>query len=37
VIGANSVVTRDIPEFSIAAGIPARVVASLTPSDAIQI
>lgn len=27
VIGANSVVTRDIPEFSIAAGIPARVVA----------
>jgi acetyltransferase-like isoleucine patch superfamily enzyme len=27
VIGANSVVTRDIPEFSIAAGIPAKVVA----------
>lgn len=26
VIGANSVVTRDIPEFSIAAGIPAQVI-----------
>ena len=26
VIGANSVVTRDIPPFSIAAGIPARVL-----------
>jgi acetyltransferase-like isoleucine patch superfamily enzyme len=27
VIGANSVVTTDIPEFSIAAGAPARVIA----------
>ena len=26
VIGANSVVTRDVPEFSIAAGVPAEVV-----------
>lgn len=26
VIGANSVVTRDIPDYSIAAGIPAKVV-----------
>ena len=27
-IGANSVVTRDIPEFSVAAGVPAKVVSS---------
>jgi serine acetyltransferase len=26
VIGANSVVTRDIPELSVAAGIPAKIV-----------
>jgi acetyltransferase-like isoleucine patch superfamily enzyme len=26
VIGANSVVTRDVPDFSVAAGAPARVV-----------
>jgi acetyltransferase-like isoleucine patch superfamily enzyme len=26
VIGANSVITRDIPPFSIAAGAPARVI-----------
>jgi acetyltransferase-like isoleucine patch superfamily enzyme len=37
VIGANSVVTGDIPEFSVAAGNPAKVLASRKPSDAIQI
>ena len=37
VIGANSVVTGDIPEFSVATGNPARVVASREPSGAIQI
>jgi acetyltransferase-like isoleucine patch superfamily enzyme len=30
VIGANSVVTKDIPAFSIAAGAPARVLSSIT-------
>jgi acetyltransferase-like isoleucine patch superfamily enzyme len=30
VIGANSVVTRDIPAFSIAAGAPAAVLRSIT-------
>ena len=28
VIAANSVVTKDVPEFSVAAGVPARVLAS---------
>ncbi len=36
VIGANSVVTKDVPEFSIAAGIPARVVGSHPIVGAIQ-
>jgi acetyltransferase-like isoleucine patch superfamily enzyme len=31
VIGANSVVTEDIPAFSIAAGAPARVLRSISP------
>jgi acetyltransferase-like isoleucine patch superfamily enzyme len=31
VIGANSVVTRDVPAFSIAAGAPARVVRVYSP------
>jgi acetyltransferase-like isoleucine patch superfamily enzyme len=26
VIGANSVVTSDIPDFSVAVGVPARVI-----------
>jgi acetyltransferase-like isoleucine patch superfamily enzyme len=30
VIGANSVVTRDVPAFSIAAGAPARVIREIT-------
>jgi acetyltransferase-like isoleucine patch superfamily enzyme len=34
VIGANSVVTTDIPPFSIAAGAPARVLKSVRPSSA---
>jgi acetyltransferase-like isoleucine patch superfamily enzyme len=31
VIGAGSVVTRDVPEFSVAAGAPARVIGSVRP------
>jgi acetyltransferase-like isoleucine patch superfamily enzyme len=30
VIGANSVVTSDIPAYSVAAGVPARVLRTLT-------
>ena len=30
VIGANSVVTNDIPPFSVAAGVPARVLRTIT-------
>ncbi|MDQ6751236.1 MAG: acyltransferase [Actinomycetota bacterium] len=30
VIGANSVVTKDIPPFSVAAGVPARVLRAIT-------
>ena len=33
VIGANSVVTHDIPDFSVAAGIPARVVKRYSESS----
>ena len=31
VIGANSVVTKDIPAFSVAVGIPARVIKQYNP------
>jgi acetyltransferase-like isoleucine patch superfamily enzyme len=33
VIGANSVVTTDIPPFSVAAGVPARVIRSVQGTD----
>ena len=36
VIGANSVVTRDIPAFSVAAGIPARVLRPVEYPDRIS-
>jgi acetyltransferase-like isoleucine patch superfamily enzyme len=34
VIGAHSVVTRDIPPFSVAAGSPARVIRTIVPRKA---
>ena len=36
VIGAGSVVTRDIPARSFAAGVPARVIRQITEKDAIR-
>lgn len=33
-IGASSVVTRDIPDYSVAIGSPARVVKTVTPGPA---
>lgn len=29
VIGANSVVTKDVPDYSVAVGIPARVIKNI--------
>lgn len=34
VVGANSVVTEDVPPFSIAAGAPAKVIREITYTDA---
>jgi len=33
VIGANSVVTHDIPPYSVAAGSPARVIRQYNPTE----
>jgi len=33
VIGANSVVTRDVPDYAIAVGVPAKVVRSRLPEE----
>lgn len=32
-IGANAVVTKDLPDFSVAAGIPAKVIGKVTVGD----
>lgn len=36
VIGAGSVVTRDIPPNSVAAGVPARIIRPITEADSIR-
>lgn len=33
IVGANAVVTKDIPPFSIAAGVPARVIRSISENN----
>lgn len=37
VIGAGSVVTRDIPPHSFAAGVPARVIRTITEADSVKL
>ena len=37
VVGANAVVTRDLPAYSVAVGVPARVVGSVRPEAAATI
>ena len=32
VVGANAVVTRDVPDFAVVAGVPAGVVKSVSPT-----
>ena len=36
VIGAGSVVTRDIPDNSFAAGVPCRVIRTITEKDSMR-
>ena len=36
-VGANSVVTNDIPPYSIATGSPAKVVRQLTESEKVEV
>ncbi len=33
VVAANAVVTRDVPDFAVVAGIPAKVVKHITPTE----
>ena len=37
VVGGSSVVTKNIPPFSLAVGTPARVVRSISPDDILQL
>lgn len=37
IVAAGAVVTRDVPDFAIVAGNPARVVRTLRPSEAIEV